>query len=770
MTWVRPAPSAAGVRRAGGWHLVVALVALGSAVLAASGDDAAAQTAVTPVLSCSGGMVLDSGSGRCLTPRTQTVARSSWCPAGSTLVAGRYGGSVCQYRVTTTVDTGRTRQVYSHTTYDRVWMPTGTKRVRTGTDRVWVKPRTYVEPLVPPVRVRVGTKRRCNFDPISLTSYACRTVPVYEYRLSTKVTIPGYWREVPVYSEVETGYWDRVANRHYTTERVLETATRWVTSPARLGPCGAGWRTVGSECQRTVLGAPSAPASQSCPAGSVPRYADALGGAGLSALTCRTPAPGADTGIDHDDKGGPGTSRDGTARPPAHLASESDERLAELGIHRCANGLLSYVPCGEMPGRTWNSDPEVCDGIDGTSYRPDHGGSCVTPTDLLTKCTSPGDCEKTTIRTYCPAIGQLAKTEIQEHVHRVRGPETYRVCIFDCSSFAQLPRYVRTRIDGSNDYACLPAAEPDAASPDTTTTSTITTSTSSPTSTTTTASTSTTAAVSGETSTSTTVPSAAGRAPTRTTVPLRRPQPPTRTTAPPAHEPPPAATPAPSDEDCPSMPPPASAQRALAALGLGSHVRSAGGAPSPQQHLPGGGRYLQVAPGRGWAEVRGPVDVDESGCRWIATWVRVGWADQRPWVPAERDAMRAGTGMGHLLERWELLSAQERDTLRRWHRAGAVPGEVVCAVADAAGPNAAASCGWVLVRSAAYAWHAAMCFELEQLPDEPLGEPSPARGASGEPTADDACWMPAGSGVDWIRSTGDYASDRITLDRSGNGS
>ena len=781
------ANQALGVRRLGWWFIAVTLGVLPFASMVVSGDEVAAQTSVPAVLSCSGGMVLDRGSGRCLTERTVTVNRPTWCPSGSTMVSGRYGGYECQTRVTTTRRTGRTRRVYSHTTYDKVWVPTGTKRVRTGTKRTWIKPSTMMEPLVPPVRVKTGSKRRCDFDPISGIWFNCRYVPVYKWISTHTTTVPGHWVSKPVYSNVDTGYWDRIANRHYTYEPIYETVVSWRTTRVIQGRCSYGWRTVGSRCQRTVLGQPSSPAHQHCPAGTTPSYPDAVGGYSSSVLLCYTAPPGGDrdTGDDHDDDGGGGSSRDGDARELSRLAGESDERLAELGIHRCAGGLLSYVACSKMPGRTWNSNPDVCEGIDGVTYRPDHGGSCVTSSDLLNKCTRPGDCEKTTVRTYCPAIGQLATTQIQEHVHPTRGPETYRVCIFDCANFSGLPSYVRTRIQGSYDYACLPNDEPKVTTPRTTTSTTSTTS-----NTTTTSTTSTTTTSRPGSATSTT---AAHREPTRTTTSTTAPggsrdpvdeAVPTTTVAPPRGTPPrtsttlpltgttlpPTGIPLPPLEECPHVPPDSVAARALGGLGLGSNVRAASAGSSPQRHLPGGGRYLQVAPGRGWIEIRGLVDVGTPECEWTATWVSASWSDQRPWHDAELKAMETGTQTQHLVQRWNLLSEQQRQLQQRWHRQGAIPEVVVCEVGDAVGSSASTSCGWVLTRAAAYAWQVSLCFELD-LPDEAEDSTLHADNLpSIRPSTDDPCWMKLASGVDWIRSVGDHADGRVSTNPSGSGS
>ncbi|MCY4516362.1 MAG: hypothetical protein OXB99_03890 [Acidimicrobiaceae bacterium] len=810
-----------GLRLPAWWTLAVVLAVLPLAVMAARSEAAGAQTSVTPVLSC-GGMVLDSGSGTCLTPRTETVLRPSGCPAGSTKAAGQYGGHVCQTKVTRKVETGRTKQVYSRTTYDRVWMPTGTKRVQTGTNRVWVPPSTMVEPLVPPVRVQVGTRtssktvtrpgpevlykvsykvtvrtervvRRCAFDPIAgrrcwnetvggkrtetrtrlecciagppITRTITTKVPVYSYRTSMTVTVPGYWSETPVYDVVETGYWDRVPTIHYTTVPVYETVVEWVTAAATQGPCPAGWRSAGSQCSRTVLGPPSAAPAQSCPSGTTPRYGDALGGTGPSVLTCQSNAPGSDTdtGTEQEDSGGSETSPDGGARPLHHLAGESDERLAELGIHRCADGLLSYVPCDELPGRTWESDSDVCDGIDGTTYRPDHGGSCVTESDLLNKCTTPGDCEETTVRTYCPAIGELADTQIQEHAHPGRGAETYRVCVFDCASFGTLPPYVQTRINGSYDYACLPVPEPEE-EPSPTTTSTI------PTTTTTTEPGEDDGDDDGDddddpgdppdvtgpdtTRPDTTRPDTTG--PDTTEPDTTGPD----TTEPDTTEP---DTTGPPGDRCAPVPP---ATAVADALAWESRVRSTAAADAAQRDMPGGGRFLQVAPGRGWMSAARASEITDANCTWVATHVRTAWSELRPWEPPERRAMMADDDTRRLVQRWDALSAEHRRLTSQWHRPGAVPSDIVCTVGDASGPGASAACGWVLARPAAYAWRAAMCFEPQTSP----GRSRPGSPNRSEPAADDPCWVRLGSGVDWIRSVGDYADGRVTLTQSGNGS
>ena len=694
-------------------------------------DPAVARTSVAPVLSCPDGMSLGSSGAQCLTPRTETALRPSSCSGGSTQVPGQYGGHVCQTKVTKTVNTGRTQQVYSHTTYANVWISTGTETVQTGTNRVWVPPRAVVEPLVPPLRVQTGTTRRCDFDPISGQRYNCRNVPVYGYQTSHTVTIPGYWSETPVYETRETGYWDRVPTIHYTTVPVYETVVEWVTTAASSGPCPSGWQSAGSQCSRTVFGPPSSAPIQGCPSGSVPRYGDALGGTGPSALTCQSSAPGSnpDTGTEQEDSGGPSDSPDGGARPLHHLAGESDERLAELGIHRCADGLLSYVPCDELPGRTWDSDPDVCDGIEGTTYRPDHGGTCVTGSDLLNKCTTPGDCEETTIRTYCPAIGELANTLIQEHAHPGRGAETYRVCIFDCSSFGTLPPYVQSRINGSYDYACLP--EPDEEPSPTTTTTTPTTTTTTP-----------GGDDDGGGGNGNGPDSDPDDLPDSTPVTTR----PTTTTAAPGPQ-------------CPALPPLPLGAADAAALAWRSNVRAAR-APKHQTRMPGGGEYLQTAPGRGWMRASRTVQISDGNCVWIATQLRTVWSELRPWDAAERRLVEAEPGARHLVDRWDALSADQQQLFRQWHRPGATPAEVTCAVADATGATASSRCGWLLARPAAYAWRFEVCFEATPT----LGQP--VANGGGSPLGD-RCWATLGSGVDWIRPVSDYADGRVTLTQSG---
>ena len=718
---------------------------------------------VAPVLTCTGGMVLDTASGQCRTPSTQTALRPSTCPSGWTKVPGQYGGHVCQRYVTWQRDTGRTRQVYSHTTYKKVWVPTGTKQVQTGTKRTWVPPRTTVEPLVPPVRVKVGTTRRCDLDPVTGIEFNCRNVPVYKWKTSQTVTIPGYWKETPVYETVETGYWDNVPTIHYTTEPIYETVGEWRTTSVTSGSCASGWQPVGSQCQRTVLGDPSSAPQQSCPSGSVPRYSDPIGGM-APVLSCQSPSPGEDPddGDDQDDSGGPGETPDGNSRSLLHLAGESDERLAELGIHRCSNGLLSYVACDELPGRTWDDDPSICDDIPGTVYKPDHGGTCVTPSDVLSKCNTPGDCTQTTIRTYCPAIGELATTEIQEHVHPTRGAETYRVCVFDCSNFSGLPSYVQIRINGSYDFACVPEEdeeeEPDPSTPGSTTTT-------APSSTTTTAPGSTTTTTTPDSTTPTTAPDDPDP---------RDPPPTTPTTIPP-------------DDECAATPPALRAKAAaLRSVSWVSNVRAADPSNSPQHDMPGRGQHLQVAPGRGWIEANGVPSVRDGDCRWNATWVRANWSELRPWVASERRDMLANTDTRHLVTRWDALNADQQGLFDVWPRPAVQPGSATCAVADAMTSRAADRCDWTFRNSAAFSWQADVCFELES--DDggagvhpPLRHPvqlpgwfgiavkgrSVGQAPGAKPSDKDRCWVTAASGVDWIRKTSDHADGRITTQGTG---
>ncbi|WP_419853950.1 hypothetical protein [Candidatus Poriferisodalis sp.] len=764
-------------------------------------DPAVAQTSVAPVLSCPAGMALDSSGGQCLTLRTETVLRPSSCSGGSVRVPGEYGGHVCQRKVTRNVDTGRTRQAYSHTTYAKVWIPTGTKTVQTGTNRRWVPARRVVEPLVPPVRVQVGTRtksrvvtrpgpevlykvnyeatvstkrvvRRCSYDPVAgrqcwnqtvtttrtetrtrleccvpgppITKTVTTEVPVYEWRTTHTTTIPGYWSEDPVYETRETGYWDRVPTIHYTTVPINEAVVEWVTTSVTRGPCPSGWQAAGRQCSRTVLGPPSTAPTQSCPSGSVPRYGDALGGTGPSVLTCQSSAPGSnpDTGAEQEGSGGPDDSPDGGARPLHRLAGESDERLAELGIHRCANGLLSYVPCDELPGRTWDSDPDVCDGIEGTTYRRDHGGSCVTESDLLNKCTTPGDCEETTIRTYCPAIGELANTQIQQHAHPHRGAETYRVCIFDCSSFGTLPRYVQTRINGSYDYACLPAPEDDEEPPPTTTTAPTTTTTTEreqdeeddP--------------VDGD--------------------PVDDDPVDDDPVGPPGPERPVDTEPPPVPE-CDLLPPESLLGADADELTWKSNVVAAG-RREHQTDMPGGGAYLQTAPGRGWMETAGSLDVADGHCNWVATSVRTTWSELQPWDPADRARMAADDhpidGTQHLVARWDALSPQQQQTVRRW-RANPVELDATCTVRQSRlTPSARTDCAWVLSIPGAYVWSAQVC--LQPVP----GSGSPRRAEPGDdPLGTDAdCWITLDEGIEWIRSVGDYADGRVTLTGDGSGS
>lgn len=766
------------------------------------GNPAQAQRSAAPVLTCGSGMVLDSSSGTCLTMRTETAARPTVCPAGWRRIAGPGGGPLCRQRTERLVDTGRTRRVYSHTTTAHVWIVTGTELVQSGTRPVWVPPRTVVYPLVPPVRVQVGTEtvrtevtmpgppvryevsyevtvtrsrrvQHCAFDPYAgemcwyetvtetvtetRTRTVCcrpgpdiiqtvtREVPVYEWQTTYASTVPGRWDSEPVYTERETGYWHAVESVHYTTEPIYETVVDVQTQSPTYGNCAAGWRPAGRQCRRTVLGQPSAAPTQTCPAGFAPRYGDSLGGTGPSPLSCESRAPGSDTdtGSEQDDSAGPGNSPDGGARPLLHLAGEGDERLADLGIHRCANGLLSYVPCDELPGRTWDSDPDFCDGIEGTTYRPDHGGTCVTGSDVLNKCTTPGDCHDTTIRTYCPAIAELADTQIQEHVHPDRGAETYRVCVFDCASFAALPPYVQTRIIGSYDYACLAVPGPDTTTPDTSPGSTTTTTVS-----TTTAPSSTTTTPEDDDDDDERDSGGPGDPPdtggpdvTMATIE------PTATTGPP-------------DAQCPRLPPLPLTSADDGALGWRSHVRSQNAASTGQVDMPGGGQFLQVAPGRGWMHAQRAVQIDDPDCIWTMTRVRTSWSELRPWIAAERRRMEAEPTTRHLVKRWDALSTVQQRVMRRWRRPGVIPAEVECSIVDAASATASSDCDWLLARPGAYAWRFDACFDVA---------PAPRQAGSGgaTPLEGGDCWAALGSGVDWIRSVTDYADGRVTVTHSG---
>ncbi len=725
----------------------VMAVALGGTI----GAPADAQTSASPVLSCPGSMVLDAQSGQCRTPRTATVQRPSSCPSGWTKVAGQYGGHVRQRRVESQRDTGRTRQVYSHTTYDDVWIVTGTQRQQTGTVEVWVPSRTIIEPLVPPVRVQVGTRtettvvtrpgpdvlyevsyevqvetqrvvRRCAFDPFAgqncwnetitetrteqRTRFECcipgppvrvtltTEVPVYKWQRTHAVTVPGYWRDEPEYTDVETGYWDRVPTLHYTTEPIYETVVEWQSTSATSGSCRPGWRAAGRQCQRTVLGAPTAAPTQSCPAGTVPRYSDSVGGVAPTVASCGAPLPstGLDNGDDQERSGGSHPSPDGTARPLHHLAGESDERLAELGIHRCSDGLLSYVPCDELPGREWDSDGDVCDAIDGTVYRREHGGSCVTESDLLNKCVVPGDCQQTTVRTYCPAIGELSGTQIQEHVHPHRGPETYRVCVFNCSNFGVLPPYVQCRINGSYDYSCLPHDDEENGGDD------------------------------GDDGDGDDDEDGDGgdddedgdddddgdgddgdggddddgggeRRPGN-----RRPS----GDEPVSDDPDDGSDPErPDDDHCSGLPAESEVLASDGELVWASFVGVVGENSSPQHQMPGGGRYLRVAPGRGWIETHGSLDVRSGECTWIATRLRATWSELRPWVASERRQMVAAGGLGHLLDQWDALSVDQKQLVRQWHTPSAVPQVVEC-TASATARSGGSACRWLLRRPAAF--------------------------------------------------------------------
>lgn len=177
--------------------------------------------------------------------------------------------------------------------------------------------------------------------------------------------------------------------------------------------------------------------------------------------------------------------------------------------------------------------------------------------------------------------------------------------------------------------------------------------------------------------------------------------------------------------------------------------------------MPGGGAYLQVAPGRGWMRLSGSSQVSQGDCRWAATWVASTWSELRPWVAAERRRMEADSGTRHLAERWDALSSEQRAVVRQWHRPGVAADETACAAADAAGAGASSSCGWLFRAGAAYEWRALACLE----PSTQGDGGTPAR--AGRPPADDPCWVTLASGRDWIRSLNDYADGRVTLSAGG---
>lgn len=687
---------------------------------------------------CPAGMQLDASGNRCLTPHVRWSQQVTSCPSGWALAVGEFGGRHCERTVTNRVQVG-TRRVFSHNTVATVWVDTGRQRRQTGTRRTWVRPRTTVEPVVPPIRRQVGTTRtwvppatttqvvrtgtrtertrECNFVwelgvsvcswverrvpvyetlVIVLTPGRWRTQPVYEWVRSQRVTIPGYYRTVPVYGWVNTGYYDRVTTPHYRNEPVYETRRRVETAAARLGGCRSGWTLAGTQCRRVELGPPTA-------------------------VPTRPPATVETSGEPPQPEVELDRSLD---RSLARLATLGNSELSALGLHRCAGGLISQVPCGSQLARTWSVDSGACEGIAGTRATTRHGGSCMTGVDTLTKCERGGTrCRQVTVRTFCPQVSQLVDTRILSWQDTAQGKqgETYRACVFDCRDFAGLPAYVAQRIQSSADYHCAerPRTEPVPVEPDPTTT-TSSSSTTTSTSTTTTSSSTTTSSTSTtvrrrnrQTSTSVRSPRVTQPRVTQPRVTQPRVTQPRvtqpRVTQPRVTQPRVTQPPTTTQPPCGRFPS-AAGQSALRQLRFVTPVAASGAARATQAGMPGGGAYLVVAPGVGWVAPRRAAwspDVTEAGCTWTATEVRVRWRELVPWLnPGE-----LGRAAPDVMEAWRALSAADQQTVRSQHVVRDV--QRSCSI-DELRRDPTTACRWFLAAPAVYDWRLSIVYRLDQ--------------------------------------------------------
>ncbi len=707
-----------------------------AAVTAAATHPAAAVTAAAaPYASCPATMTFDIASGRCKTQQTTSRPRQSHCQSGWTKVAGEYGGFVCQRAQRTRVQVG-TQRVFSHNTYTRTWVSTGSRRVHVRDRRVWVPPSRSTYPLVPPIRVSNGTttQRRCSYDPFAGQQCWNVRVPAYRWITTHTVTTPGYYATQPVYEYQPSGYWNRVATPHYTNRPIYETRTTWQTRSARLAACPAGWSTRGNQCERSVLAEPSAQPTLRCPADMRLSFVGSAG-SGAGAYECNpitsdgTETSRGDPASDPADDPASDPAADPASDPAAdpdpdaaesanllgtRLASLSDTELAGLGLTRCENGLLSYVACESLPDREWQEDEDTCEDIPSTAYSEYHGGTCVTESDSLVKCTNPNDCNEITVRTYCPAIAELATTEISQQITS-RGAESYRVCVFVCDQFAGLPVYVRERILQSPDYSCAdtPPAE-------TTTTTTTTTTTS-------------------------TVP--------ETTVPIGTPPstPPGRT--PPTDTPPTGTLPTVPPTTIPACIAPSRTDlaRAAADIGFTSSLRAASPTASGQQHLPGSGEFLMVAPGQGWLASSQPDPTrlnitDSADCLWEPTGAQITWRELVPWNLPDQDGM-AKAGAAHLVQQWEALAPLDQMIVRQWHRSAVKSGTTTCSIAELFS-SPAQNCAWQLLRPAVFEWSVRFSYATA----------APAATASQVPTQ-----ITLASGFEWLRSLEEHAADTTSF-------
>ena len=750
----------------------------GTAIGAASTAIGAASTAsfaaaVLPYVSCPSSKTYDVSSGRCKTPRTSTRPRSYSCPSGWVRGSGQYGSYVCRRSFSSRVQTG-TEQVFSHYTYKNVWVNTGSRRVLVRTERKWVPPRSYLEPLVPPVKVAAGSTRqqRCSYDPFAGQLCWYEQVTTYRWISTRTVTIPGYYGAVPIYEYVPTGFWKKVSTSHYINRPVYETQTTWRTQSASPESCPSGWSSRGHLCQRSWLGEPSSAPQLRCPS-TMRLVASGFGGGSPQCVPVVQPSediatdspdsqpdgpeagPEAGTGPAGPEAGPDPASTDTAAELGSRLAALGDDELADLGLTRCENGLLSYVDCDVLPDREWEQDQNSCDGIPGTRFSEAHGGSCVTKSDSLVKCTTPSSCNQVSIRTYCPAISGLSTTEIRQQVSS-RGAESYRVCVFVCDSFGSLPVYVRERILQSPDYACADVkAGPTTTAPSTTGPTTTAPPTTGPPTTapTTTVPTTTAPTTTGPTSTAppvgTTVP--------KTTVPKSTVP---STTVSTVSEPPCVA---PARADIPSA----------AQVGFASPLKVLNAARSPQQHLPGAGEYLVVAPGEGWlaamASPRGspasqssasqnlasqsPASQDQfsitdsADCVWQAQSAQVSWRELVPWNPADRSQMSQPDPSlpgraPHLVQQWDALSPIDQTIVRLRHRSAVKQATTTCAI-EALISSATQSCAWRLLQPAVFEWSIKLKYATKQHNE----------------TVD----LTLASGFEWVRSLGTYSSDTVAF-------
>lgn len=659
---------------------------------------------------CLSTMRYDAGSGRCRTPQRAMRRRSAFCRSGWRKVPREYGGYECQRSSRRREQVG-TRRVYSHTTHERVWMSSGSRRVFVRTDRRWVPSRTTTTPVNPPIRVRSGTRnvRRCSYDSFAGPSCWYEGVPTYRWITTNTVTTPGRYETVPIYNYQPTGYWHTKPTRHYRNQPIYQTKTSWQTEPAVLQSCPSGWTQRYSRCERSFLGEPSAEPEWACP----PTFSLNLGGICEEAIT---PKP------ENKNPSQTSNSAEDDVSPGGRLTDLSDAELDERGLQRCGE-LLSYVACGSLPEREWDERTEACDGIGGVAYTDDHGGSCVTRTDTLRKCAQTGDCGAATVRTFCPAIAKLHSTEIQTSMSP-RGVETYRVCVFVCDPFSSLPLYVRQRILQAPDYACA-----DTVPASTTTVPTVTV-----------------PAVTVPVTTVPTVTVPAAIVPT--TVPV--------TTVPTSTIP--ASTVSNDKKPTCISPTLAAIRSGVGAVGLVSSLRVTDQANSPQRHLPGGGEFLVVAPGESWVAIdqsgtgRKLVEhIDTAGCVWKARRVHVAWRELVPWRAADRAEMSRPGVAPHLVEQWNALDSQSRSRIRRWHRSAVDSKPVICDIG--ATQSEAGDCGWELLRPAVFAWS----IQIEYVAQR---DGVAVRGVA-------SSLLEVAAGFEWVRSLSSYSAGTVAFASGG---